>query len=137
MEHNFHISLPCLHIAATRKFYETILGAKIGRSAVNWVDVNLHGNQITFSKSGKYKFEYPSYSFEKIVLPSFHFGIILNEKEWKKHHAKMKAENFFHIPETKFLTGKKGAHKSFFLRDPNGYIIEFKCFDNNSEAFET
>ncbi len=137
MEHTFHISLPCLHIEATRKFYETILGAQIGRSAANWIDVNLHGHQLTFSKSGKYKFEYPTYSFEKVALPSFHFGIILEDKEWSELHKRMKAENFLHIPATKFLTGRKGAHKSFFLRDPNGYIIEFKCFKEPADVFST
>lgn len=137
MDHKFHISLPCRHIEATEKFYTQIIGASCGRKSQNWVDINLFGHQMTFSKSGTFKFTYPSYSFEKTVLPSFHYGIILPNENWIKLYNKMKAEDFLHIDETKFLAGKPGEHKSFFLRDPNGYIIEFKCFKNPESAFES
>lgn len=136
MENPFHVSLPCLHIAATEKFYTQIIGATKGRKALHWVDINLFGHQITFTKSGKFNFEYPSYSFGKTVLPSFHFGVILSDSKWKKLYSKMKKEDFLYIDDAKFLTNKKGAHKSFFLRDPNGYIIEFKCFEDPKSIFE-
>ena len=136
MDHHFHISLPCRHIDATQKFYTKILGASKGRKAQNWVDINLFGHQITFTKSGTFKFEYPSYSFEKTVLPSFHFGIILPDTEWSTLYQKMKQEDFLYIDETAFLSEKPGAHKSFFLRDPNGCIIEFKCFETPEEVFQ-
>lgn len=136
MENQFHISLPCLHIAATEKFYTQIIGVTTGRKALNWVDINLFGHQITFTKSGKFNFEYPSYSFEKTVLPSFHFGVILPQDKWATLYANLKKEDFLHIDKTTFLSGKKGAHQSYFLRDPNGYIIEFKCFDVADEVFK-
>ena len=28
-----------------------------------------------------------------------------------------------------------GAHRSFFVKDPNGYFIEFKSFDKAEEVF--
>ncbi|MEZ4859073.1 MAG: VOC family protein [Flavobacteriaceae bacterium] len=136
MDSKFHISLPCRHINATEKFYTQIIGATTGRKAQNWVDINLFGNQMTFTKSGTFKFDYPSYSFEKTVLPSFHFGVILPNNQWKELYAKMKAEDFLYIDETQFLAEKPGEHKSFFLRDPNGYIIEFKCFEYPESMFE-
>lgn len=132
----FHISLPCRHIEATEKFYTKIIGAERGRKAQNWVDINLFGNQMTFTKSGTFKFDYPSYSFEKTVLPSFHFGVIMPNTQWKELYVKMKAEDFLYIDETHFLAEKPGEHKSFFLRDPNGYIIEFKCFEHPESMFE-
>ncbi|WP_034260780.1 VOC family protein [Altibacter lentus] len=135
MENRFHISLPCMHIEATEKFYTQILGASAGRKAKLWVDINLFDHQLTFTKSGKFKFDYPSYSFENTVLPSFHFGILLDDKQWNALYAKMKSENFLHIDKTSFLNGEAGAHKSFFLRDPNGYIIEFKCFKDGDAVF--
>ena len=136
MENQFHISLPCLHIAATEKFYTKIIGATKGRSALNWVDINLFGHQITFTKSGRFNFDYPSYSFDQTVLPSFHFGVILPLQKWSELYTEWKKEDFLHIDKTIFLSGKKGAHQSFFLRDPNGYIIEFKCFNEANEVFE-
>jgi extradiol dioxygenase family protein len=135
MDHQFHISLPCRHIEATQKFYTKIIGATKGRKSENWVDINLYGHQITFTKSGKFSFDYPSYSFEKTVLPSFHFGIILPVSEWDVLFKKMKEEDFLFIDETHFLADKPGEHKSFFLRDPNGYIIEFKCFAKPESIF--
>lgn len=136
MEHQFHISLPCRHVEATRRFYTEILGGSQGRKAENWVDINLYGHQLTFTKSGKFKFEYPSYSFENTILPSFHFGVILPKPAWKKLYAFMKKEDFLYIDKSSFLANKKGKHSSFFLRDPNGYIIEFKTFANPGAIFE-
>lgn len=135
MANRFHVSLPCMHIDATKKFYTKIIGASVGRKGENWLDVNLFDHQLTFNKSGKFHFEYPSYLFEKTVLPSFHFGVILPNKEWTELYNKMKLENYLFIDKTSFLIGKKGEHKSFFLRDPNGYIIEFKCFEDEQSVF--
>lgn len=137
MENTFHISLPCRHIEATRRFYVEILGAKTGRKSSNWIDIDLLGHQMTFTKSGNFKFDYPSYKFENTVLPSFHFGIILAEEPWRTLYQKMKKEDFLFIDETNFLKQKTGAHHSFFLRDPNGYIIEFKCFEDSDSVFES
>lgn len=136
MDNRFHISLPCRHIEATEKFYTLIIGAKTGRKAKNWVDIDLFDHQLTFNKSGKFSFQYPSYIFEKTVLPSFHFGVILKNKPWNDLYKKLKSEDFLHIDKTHFLETAKGAHKSFFLQDPNGYIIEFKCFDEEESVFE-
>ena len=30
-----------------------------------------------------------------------------------------------------------GEHLSFFIKDPNNYMIEFKSFKNSSETFKT
>ena len=136
MDTKFHISLPCRHIEATEKFYTQIIGVSKGRKAQNWVDINLFGHQITFNKSGTFKFNYPNYVFEKTVLPSFHFGIILQNEGWERLYKKMKTGDFLYIDKSKFLAAKHGEHKSFFLKDPNGYIIEFKCFADPDSIFE-
>ena len=135
MDTNFHISLPCRHVDATRRFYTEIIGATVGRNARNWVDINLFGHQITFSKSGKFKFKYPNYVFERTVLPSFHFGVIMESGKWNGLYKRLKKEDFLFIDATHFLTNKTGAHRSFFIQDPNGYIIEFKCFEEKDSIF--
>lgn len=135
MDFHFHLSLPCRHIGATEKFYTQIIGVAKGRQASNWIDINLFGNQITFIKAGSFKFDYPSYSFEKTVLPSFHFGVILPQNQWQELYHKLKAEDFLYLDDTPFLTQKTGAHQSFFIKDPSGYIIEFKCFEVEADVF--
>lgn len=133
----FHISLPCKDIKATKRFYEKELGFEIGRKSYQWFDVNVFGNQITFTLDDKSTLNSKKYSFEEVMLPSFHFGIILEDEVWMELHAKFKEEDFFAIGVTKFLFDKKGEHKSFFITDINGYFLEFKNFTELGEVFES
>lgn len=137
MAAQFHLALPCINVNKTRIFYTDILGATIGRSAVKWADVNLHDNQITFTECGPFKFESPSYNFNGDILPSFHFGIILEKKEWDDVYSRIKSKKYRIISEVKFLEQKTGEHQSFFIKDPNDYTVEFKCFLNSKEIFES
>ena len=135
MNKPFHISLPCLDIESTKDFYADKIGANLGRSNNNWLDIDLYGNQITFTKSGRFNFNYQNYSFEGKILPSFHFGVILDITTWGKLYSKVNAENIEVFDEITFLKGKKGEHISFFVKDPNGYMVEFKSFSNENEVF--
>lgn len=135
MNKPFHISLPCLDIESTKDFYVHKIGANLGRSNNNWLDIDLYGNQITFTKSGRFNFNYQNYNFEGKILPSFHFGIILDITTWGKAYSKVNAENIEVFDEITFLKGKRGEHISFFVKDPNGYMVEFKSFSNENEVF--
>lgn len=132
----FHLSIPCKDVLATRKFYENTLGLKIGRNTYSWFDLNLYGHQITFTYDENAKMTTRSYSFDEITIPTFHFGIIVDREHWNELVRKFENEEFFAIGATNFLEAKKGHHKSFFIRDPNGYFIEFKSFENDKEVFE-
>jgi len=137
MATQFHLALPCVNVNKTREFYTDILGAQIGRSAVKWADVNLYGNQITFTECGPFKFECKSYNFNGDILPSFHFGIILNRSDWQEVLDRLKSKNYDIVSEVKFLESKVGEHQSFFVKDPNDFTVEFKCFTNPQEIFES
>lgn len=137
MTTQFHLALPCINVNKTRNFYVDILGATIGRSAVKWADINLYSNQITFTECGPFKFESKNYSFNGEILPSFHFGIILDKKEWNAILEKLKSKKEEVISEVKFLENKTGEHHSFFVKDPNDYTVEFKCFTNSKAVFES
>ncbi|MDA0942410.1 MAG: bleomycin resistance protein [Proteobacteria bacterium] len=131
----FHLSLPCLSVSKTTAFYKNDLGCEIGRSTENWVDVNLFGHQTTFTKAGKYNFNSPDYVFEGNILPSFHFGIIIKRQEWQKLFKKLSFTSIEIIDQTWFLKNKKGEHVSFFIKDPNGYTLEFKSFKNMDSIY--
>ena len=135
MQASFHLSLPCLDIDKTRNFYVDRLGANMGRNGHNWVDINLYGNQMTFTKSGRFDFNYQNYSFEGKILPSFHFGVIIDIISWGKIYSKVNASDIEVFDEITFLKGKKGEHISFFVKDPNGYMVEFKSFNEKEEIF--
>ena len=135
MQKPFHLSLPCYDVEQTREFYIDKLGANPGRNGVNWIDIDLFGNQITFTKSGKFEFTYLNYSFEGKILPSFHFGIVIDITEWGKLYAKITASGAELFDEITFLKNKKGEHISFFVKDPNGYMVEFKSFSKPDDIF--
>lgn len=137
MKAQFHLALPCLSINNTKKFYVDVLGAKKGRFSENWIDINLYNNQITFTKSGAFNFESKSYNFGGHILPSFHFGVILSEEQWNGIISKLKTKNVSIKDKVEFLIDKTGEHHSFFLKDPNGYTVEFKCFKNENDVFNT
>lgn len=137
MATQFHLALPCVNISNTRKFYVDILGATIGRSEVKWADINLYGNQITFTECGPFKFDSKSYSFNGEILPSFHFGIILNKSEWQAILDRLNSKKYAVVSEVKFLENKVGEHSSFFVKDPNEYTVEFKCFVNSEDVFQS
>ncbi len=131
----FHLSLPCYSIAKTKKFYEDIIGARLGRHSTQWIDIDLFGNQITFTKSGDFNFAFRSYNFEGTVLPSFHFGVIVARETWDQLYGKLKDSEHEITPQLTFLHNKNGEHCSFFIKDPNGHSLEFKSFKNQKEVF--
>lgn len=135
MTSTFHLSLPCLEIEKTKVFYINIIGATSGRERDNWIDINLYGNQITFIKSGKYDFSFKNYKLDNNILPSFHFGVILSYSDWQKLYQRLKLVTTFYLDETKYLSNKKGEHNSFFVRDPNGFMVEFKSFKEDNSIF--
>ncbi|MCB0445855.1 MAG: VOC family protein [Gelidibacter sp.] len=137
MATQFHLALPCLSISKTRTFYADVLGAQIGRSSPKWIDVNLYSNQITFTECGPFNFDCKSYSFNGDILPSFHFGVILEKDDWNKVFQLLKSKHIDIVSEVKFLENKTGEHQSFFVKDPNDYTVEFKCFTKKSDIFKS
>lgn len=135
MKNSFHLSLPCSDIKETKKFYTENIGAALGRYSNNWIDINLFEHQITFTQAGKFNFNNPNYVFEGKILPSFHFGIILDPDTWRAIYSKLNGLNLELVMQTTFLENKPGEHMSFFVKDPNGYMLEFKCFNDPGDIF--
>lgn len=137
METPFHMSLPCLSVKETRDFYLNNIGASLGRTSENWLDINLFGHQITFIKAEKFNFNSPNYVFEGKILPSFHFGVIIDIDTWGELYGKLSKSDLEVVTQTTFLKDKTGEHLSFFINDPNDYMIEFKSFKELKEMFKT
>jgi len=133
----FHLALPCEDTEKTKDFYVYILGAKQGRSTDTWIDINLYGNQLTFTEAGSFNFDFKSYRLNGQLLPSFHFGVIVDVNTWGKLYSRLIKKDLEITTEATFLEHKIGEHLSFFVTDPNGYKIEFKSFKNAEEIFST
>lgn len=135
-QQRFHLSLPSSDTQRTKTFYRDVLGCKIGREAHNWVDVNLYGNQLTFIDTGAYRIPEHSYSLQGKQLPIFHFGVVLEEKDWNAAMDKIEVSGYELDDPIIFLEGKVGEHVSFFVDDPNDYRIEFKYFTSAEQVFK-
>ncbi len=129
------MSLPCTSISKTEDFYVGVIGARLGRHSSRWLDIDLFGNQITFTKSGDFNFAYRSYKFEDSVLPAFHFGVIVDRETWGTLYNRLSDSEYEITTEVTFLKGKTGEHVSFFIQDPNGHMAEFKSFRDQKEMF--
>ena len=136
MDTSFHMSLPCLSVKETKNFYTNSIGATPGRHTQNWVDIDLFGHQLTFIKAQKFNFNSPNYVFEGKILPSFHFGIIVDEKTWNEIYPKLNKQGLDIVEKATFLSNKAGEHTSFFINDPNDYMLEFKCFKDSKNIFK-
>lgn len=133
----FHLSLPCLSISKTEDFYVNVIGARLGRHSSRWLDIDLFGNQITFTRAGDFNFAFKTYKFENTVLPAFHFGIIVDKETWDQLHNKLVQSEYELSTEVVFLKDCKGEHHSFFIQDPNGHMVEFKSFRKQEEMFQS
>jgi len=131
----FHLALPCEDLEKTKDFYINKLNAKLGRSTDNWLDVNLCGNQITFTKTGDFSFDFKNYRLNNQILPSFHFGVIIDVETWGKLYSRLFSMDLEVTTEVTFFENKVGEHLSFFVKDPNGYMVEFKSFKDHREIF--
>lgn len=131
----FHLALPCEDLEKTKDFYINKLNAKLGRSTDHWLDVNLCGNQITFTKTGDFSFDFKNYRLGNQILPSFHFGVIVDIETWGKLYSSLSSMDIEVTTEVTFFKNKVGEHLSFFVKDPNGYMVEFKSFKDHREIF--
>jgi len=136
MENRFHLALACKSKVETQKFYNKILGFKIGREGDNWVDVNMNGNQVTFKEDPNFNVKTPTYKLGEHQLPVFHFGVILELSEWSFIYQSLYDRGLELSVEKEFFINQIGEHTSFFVTDPNGYGIEFKYFKNSSDVFK-
>ncbi len=136
MKAPFHLALPCKSIKQTEIFYTDKLGSKLGRKGSSWIDIDLYGNQITFTEAGSFNFHFKNYNLGEKQLPSFHFGVIIDIDVWEKLYSKLFQMDLEVTTEVTFLENKIGEHLSFFVEDPDGYMIEFKSFKNYGEIFK-
>ncbi|MGP1387921.1 MAG: VOC family protein [Thainema sp.] len=73
----FHLAFPVNDLAATRHFYETVLGCTIGRTADTWIDFNLFGHQVTAHLSPSHAATMPTNDVDGKPVPVQHRGVIL------------------------------------------------------------
>tara|TARA_Y100000590_G_scaffold433704_1_gene551051 strand:+ start:1868 stop:2290 length:423 start_codon:yes stop_codon:yes gene_type:complete len=133
----FHLAFPIYNMDKTIKWYTKILGCTLGRQDSRWVDFNFFGHQISGHLIKKKSLTLQTNVVDNQNIPSRHFGIILKPNDWNSLSKKIsdKKIQFAIKPITRFK-GEKGEQSTFFIKDPNGNVLEFKSFKNDSMIFD-
>lgn len=115
----FHLSLSVSDLKRTRRFYEDVLDAQIGRVTDRWVDLWLFGAQLT------------AYDRPAAVVPSpfrdaQHFGATLDWGDWRALADRLASASVdWRLEPT--VDETRGVAK-MMLADPDGYLIEIKAY---------
>jgi uncharacterized protein len=126
----FHLAFPVTDIASTKAFYVDGLGCLAGRESHNSVILSLYGHQLV-----AHVIE-PSSVVQAGIYPR-HFGLVFqSEANWltlleKVHDKKLK---FYQLPKIRFADTPL-EHRTFFLADLSGNILEFKHYKFESAIF--
>lgn len=124
----FHLSFSVSDLIASRKFYEDICAAQVGRVRDSWLDVWLFGAQITLYRR-------PAAVIPNPFRQGQHFGATLPLTEWKCFARALEAKkvSFRLAPHYNQTTG---VAKMMF-EDPDGYLIEVKAYKDPETNLET
>jgi len=131
----FHLAFPVTDLAATRSFYEGLLGCVVGRTAERWIDFNFFGHQV----SAHLVERMPVHATNPVdgdSVPTTHWGAVLPWDEWHTFSDRLRQAgvNFLVEPRIRF-EGQVGEQATLFLRDPSGNALEFKSVKEPERLF--
>jgi len=131
----FHLALPAYDLEETRKFYGGMLGLEEKRSAINWVDFDFFGHQLSVHLVGGKLGRVESTLIDSDQVPARHFGAILDQKSWESLRDRLAdlKQKFVIGPKIRFQ-GKLGEQGTFFISDPSGNYLEFKYFTDTAKG---
>lgn len=138
----FHLAFPVRDLEATRSFYETGLGAGVGRvdgsHEPRWIDFDFFGHQLSAHLVDDWQAALGSNPVDGDQVPCRHFGVILEPAEWRELVKRLEAQGqpFLIAPKTRFA-GEPGEQSTFFIMDPSGNALEFKAFADDARVFAT
>lgn len=126
----FHLAFPVHDLAAAKQFYVQGLGCVLGRESSSAVTLGLAGHQLVAHLSLN------EVDRQKGIYPR-HFGLVLTrEEEWQAlaDRAQDRHLTFYQQPRRRF-PGTRIEHRTFFLEDPSGNLLEFKYYVHESAIF--
>lgn len=137
MKNPFHLAFPINDISETKSFYKKILGCKIGREDVKWVDFDFFGHQLSAHVKPDELKNTKKNAVDGKDVPVRHFGVILEWEAWHSLSEKLKENNISFIIEPYIrFEGEIGEQATMFFLDPEGNALEFKAFKDIGQLFE-
>ena len=136
MKNPFHLAFPINDINETKSFYKKILGCKIGREDVKWVDFDFFGHQLSANVKPDELKNTKKNAVDGKDVPVRHFGVILEWEAWHSLSEKLKENNISFIIEPYIrFEGEVGEQATMFFLDPSGNALEFKSFKDPKQIF--
>jgi extradiol dioxygenase family protein len=131
----FHLAFAVADLEATRRFYVDVLGCRVGREDLAWIDFDFFGYQITAHRVAPLAAA-PTNPVDGHAIPIPHFGLIMSWEDWHRavDHMNYIGVNFRVAPHIRFKD-LPGEQATFFLEDPSGNCLEFKAFKNPADVF--
>ena len=126
----FHLAFPVHDLAAAKRFYVDGLGCALGRESDTAMTLGLAGHQLVAHLA---KGEPEP---QQGIYPR-HFGLVFtSEQDWQAlaDLAKARGLPFFQQPRVRF-PGTRIEHRTFFLEDPSGNLLELKHYTHESAIF--
>ena len=126
----FHLAFPVKDIASTKAFYIDGLGCLAGRESSDSMIMSLYGHQLVAHVDNSLE------ESQRGIYPR-HFGLVFySESNWmalleKVHHKHLK---FYQKPKVRFVDTPL-EHRTFFLADNSGNILEFKHYKFEAAIF--
>jgi extradiol dioxygenase family protein len=134
--HPFHAFFYVTKLEESIQFYKQILGCPLIRSDNNTFTIDFFGHGISFEYSSTLV-ELPQWmtcSAKDVdgrqYVPSMHWGINLESRELfdqvleRLQNSQIPVE--FVVPPTKYNDKKNNEQSLFFVKDPTGYVLEFR-----------
>ena len=137
MSSRFHLAIPVKSIDESKEFYCEFLGCEEGNfEKGKWQDINFWGNELTLHQSQE---SLPNVSHDvdmgTVMVP--HFGVHLDQADFDTVKARLEAKgiDFINPPYRRFK-GNDFEQETFFIKDPNGNIMEIKTMVNPEILFK-
>jgi len=127
----FHLSICVADLAATRAFYEGLLGCSPGRTLPHAIDFSFFGHQLTCH------LDPPRVRpADAATLNGNHFGVILPLDEFRRLAALLgEAKVRFLTPPHVQHEGTPGARWGMVVADPSGNAVELKAYGDEAQIF--
>jgi hypothetical protein len=134
----FHLAIPVDDLKAAEAFYGDLLGCPRGRRSAEWIDFDFFGHQLVAHLAPSECRSATTNAVDGHDVPVRHFGVVMTPAAWRDLAARLKAKNtaFIIAPDIRFR-GEPGEQGTFFVRDPAGNALEFKCFEDMGRLFAT
>lgn len=126
----FHLAFPIENIPDTKQFYVDGLGCTVGREAANSIILNLFGHQLVAHITDK------PIPVQAGIYPR-HFGLVfatLTDWQTLLDRSIVQQLKFYQSAKHRF-PGAITEHRTFFLEDPFGNLLEFKYYTHSEAIF--